>query len=111
MTAFARLRAVPLGVSFGLVCGLGLFAATAILLVKAAVAPTELPVGTHLGLLSHYFPGYTVTWSGSLLGFIYGLGAGFLLGVISASLVNFNHLLYLRLLRRRLRRRAIHDGL
>ena len=111
VAAFARLRAVPLGVSLGLVCGLGLFAATAVLLVKAALASTGLPVGSHLRLLGEYFPGYTVTWPGSLVGFFYGLATGFLLGVASAALVNFNHLLYMRLLRRRLRRRAFHDGL
>jgi len=111
VAAFARLRAVPLGVSLGLVCGVGLFAATAVLLIKAALLPSELPVGPHLELLGHYFPGYTVTWPGSVVGFLYGLGSGLVLGITSAALVNFNHLLYMRLLRRRLRRSAIQDGL
>lgn len=111
VTAFARLRVIPLGVSIGLVWGLGLFVATAFLLVQGALVPGDEPIGTHLNLLGHYFPGYTVTWSGSLLGFLYGMCLGFLLGVVTAAFLNFNHLLYLKVLRRRLRRRAINDGL
>ena len=33
-------------------------------------------VGAHLGLLGQYFPGYSVTWSGCILGFFYGFSRG-----------------------------------
>ena len=57
----ARLRASVMAVVFGLVGGLGLFLATAWLLIQGGPG-----VGYHLSLLDNYFPGYTVTWPGCL---------------------------------------------
>ena len=109
--AFARLRPVPLGISLGLMGGVLVFGATAILLVKALLGWTEGPVGPHLALLRHYFPGYSITWIGAFVGLCYGIASGFALGSISAVLVNSSHFVHMRLLVRKLRGRAIQDAL
>jgi len=81
---FARLHAVALGISFGILSGFGIMAATMVLLFKGGNN-----VGRNLVLLAHYFPGYSVTWTGSLVGAGYGLLVGFMLGWLLASLRNF----------------------
>ena len=45
-------------------------------------------VGQNLGLLRAYYPGYTVTWFGSLVGFFYGALTGAVLGWCVAWLYN-----------------------
>jgi hypothetical protein len=45
-------------------------------------------VGRHLSLLRAYYPGYTVTWSGSVVGFAYGALTGAVLGWCVAWLYN-----------------------
>ena len=82
--AIARLRAVVVAVVTGMVAGFGLFAATAWLVIKGG--PT---VGPTLGLLRAYYPGYSVTWIGSLVGFGYGALTGAALGWCVATLYNF----------------------
>jgi hypothetical protein len=82
-TAIVRLRARVMALVFGWVGGCGLFVATAWLLVRDG--PN---VGQHLSLLRNYFPGYSVTWPGALLGFCYGAGVGALLGWTIASIYN-----------------------
>jgi len=81
--AIVRLRASVMAVVFGWVGGCGLFAATAWLLVRGG--PN---VGQHLSLLRSYFPGYSVTWPGALLGFLYGALVGALLGWTIAWVYN-----------------------
>ena len=81
--AIVRLRARVMAVVFGSVGGCGLFAATAWLLVRGGPH-----VGQHLSLLSNYFPGYSVTWPGTLLGVFYGGLVGALLGWTIASIYN-----------------------
>lgn len=71
------------GVAFGLVLGLGLFAATNVLVVKGG--PT---VGPHLGLLRLYFPGYSVSFVGSLVGFVYAFVVGYGIGWAIARIYN-----------------------
>ena len=79
--AVARLRAGIMAIVFGMVCGTGLWLATAWLLIRGGAN-----VGQHLGLLRNYFPGYSVTWPGSFVGFFYaaliGAAAGWSLGWI-----------------------------
>ncbi|MFP8881990.1 MAG: hypothetical protein VCE43_22220 [Myxococcota bacterium] len=81
--AIARLRASVLAVVFGLTGGTGLFVATVWLLIRGGEN-----VGQHLSLISNYFPGYTVTWSGSLIGFAYGTISGAIIGWSVASIYN-----------------------
>jgi hypothetical protein len=81
--AIVRLRARVMAVVFGWVGGCGLFVATAWLLLRGG--PN---VGQHLSLLRNYFPGYSVTWPGALLGFLYGAAAGAALGWTIAVVYN-----------------------
>ena len=37
-------------------------------------------MGLHLGLLSNFFPGYSVTWAGAFIGFFYGALSGAVIG-------------------------------
>ena len=73
--AVARIKAGILGLVFGLIFGVGLFAMTAILLIENG--PNT---GYHLSLLGHYFIGYTVTWKGAFIGFLWAFALGSLIG-------------------------------
>jgi hypothetical protein len=75
LLAFAPLHRLGMGVAGGVVFGGGLFLATVALLLRGG-----FPIGPTLGLLGHFFPGYTVTWPGSLIGLAWGFFVGFLLG-------------------------------
>jgi hypothetical protein len=81
--AVARLRAGIVAVVFGMVCGVGLFVATAWLLLRGGVN-----VGATLNLLGHYFPGYSVTWGGAFVGLFYGLLFGVVVGYGTAIIYN-----------------------
>ena len=65
--AIARMRASVMALVFGLTGGTGLMLATVWLLIRGG--PN---IGQHLSLLSVYFPGYSVTWPGAAVGFVYG---------------------------------------
>jgi hypothetical protein len=88
--AIARIQTGVLTIVFAALGGLGLFLMTAWLLVKDG--PN---VGAHLQLLGNYFPGYSVTWLGSLVGLTYGalVGgvAGWSIGTIYNKVVSFRH--------------------
>lgn len=71
------------GIAIGMVLGLGLFVATNILVVRAGES-----VGQHLSLLSVYFPGYSVTVVGSLVGFVYAFVVGYGIGRTVAAVYN-----------------------
>ena len=79
----ARLRAAIVAIVSGMVCGTALLAATLWLVIKGG--PN---IGQHLGLLRAYYPGYSVTWTGSLVGFAYGALTGAVLGWCVAWLYN-----------------------
>ena len=81
--AVARMRAGIMAIVFGLVGGIVLFLATAWLLVRGGE-----DVGRTLGLLHHYFPGYSVTWPGTLVGFVYGALVGAIAGWVMAWIYN-----------------------
>jgi hypothetical protein len=81
--AVARLRAAVMAVTFGLTGGVGLFLATAWLLLRGGEN-----VGQHLGLLSNYLPGYAVTWAGAFLGLAYGVLLGAVIGASIAWIYN-----------------------
>ena len=93
MAGFARLDVVALAVAMGVVCAIGLFLLTAILLVKGA--PPGIEIGIHLGLLGIYLPGYEVSWGGSVIGAIYASILGALVGFIWGLLWNLTHYLYI----------------
>ena len=79
----ARLRSSIMAATFGLVGGTGVFVATAWLLIQGGD-----PVGPHLALLANYFPGYTVTWIGALIGLVYGALVGAVAGWLLAWVYN-----------------------
>lgn len=81
--AIARLRASVMALVFGMVGGTGILVATLWLVIRGGD-----PVGPHLGLLSNYFPGYSVTLTGSLVGFCYGALVGALVGWSVAWIYN-----------------------
>ncbi len=88
--AFPKLDPLALGMSLGTVLGVGLMLATWLLLLRGGDAS-----GKTLTLLSQFYPGYTVTAVGGLLGLIYGLLTGFLMGWGYAFLRNAATALYL----------------
>jgi hypothetical protein len=79
----ARLRAGIVAIVTGMIGGVALSAATLWLVIKGG--PN---VGQHLGLLRAYYPGYSVTWTGALVGFVYGALTGAILGWCVAWLYN-----------------------
>ncbi|MAM27576.1 MAG: hypothetical protein CMC13_00990 [Flavobacteriaceae bacterium] len=85
--AIARLRASVMAVTFGIVGGLVLFLATAWLLIIGPTGDSE-HVGPTLGLLANFFPGYSVTWSGSVVGLFYGALSGAVAGFVLAFIYN-----------------------
>lgn len=77
------LNAQAWGISFGLLAGISLFVATNVLVLKGGD-----DVGRHLALLSAFFPGYRVTFAGSLIGFVYAFVCGWALGRIIGGVYN-----------------------
>ena len=78
LRAVRRLNSRAWGIAGGLVLGLGLFVATNVLVLQGA--PPGQPVGPTLGLLRYFLPGYSVSFGGSLLGFVYTFVIGYSLG-------------------------------
>jgi hypothetical protein len=93
--AFAKLDPVALGTAIGAVAGLGLFLATALLLLKGGDE-----VGPNLALLRHYFIGFSPTWAGALIGAAESAILGFALGSLTAGLRNWGLAAYAVLLKR-----------
>ena len=81
--AIARLRASVMAVVFGMLSGVGLWVATAWLLIRGGPM-----VGKNLSLLANYFPGYTVTWPGAFVGLFYGALLGAAVGWSVAWIYN-----------------------
>jgi hypothetical protein len=81
--AFERVSARAWGLALAVLAGVGLFLATAMLLVQGGADP-----GPHLGLLGEYFPGYTVSWPGAFIGFAYGWVVGYATGFFVGTLYN-----------------------
>jgi hypothetical protein len=79
----AHLDGAILALVFGLIAGVGLFAMTAILIVEAGP-----DTGAHLKLLSNFFPGYSVTWRGAFIGFLWAFASGAAVGWLIGYLYN-----------------------
>jgi len=79
----ARIHANILALIFAAICGVGLFIMTVWLLIKGGEY-----VGPHLELLGQYFIGYSVTWTGSLIGLFYGAIFGGICGWLIGMIYN-----------------------
>jgi hypothetical protein len=75
-----KLRVRAFGLAVGVVCGLGIFAATLIDAARGA--------GRTLGLLNAFIWGYEITFVGAILGFIWAFVYGFIGGALIAWLYN-----------------------
>jgi hypothetical protein len=71
------------GIAFGLIAGLALFVATNVLVLRGGAV-----IGPRLGLLALYFPGYRVTFLGSIIGFVYMFVGGYAVGRGIATIYN-----------------------
>ena len=71
------------GIAFGLLFGSALLLATDFLVFKGGENP-----GSHLALLSVYLPGYSVTFIGSLIGFVYAFVIGYGFGRTIVTIYN-----------------------
>jgi protoporphyrinogen oxidase len=101
---FMRIDRVALGLSIGVLCGFGLFLTTLFLVLASGPV-----VGPTLGLLGQYFPGYSVTGLGSIVGASYGFVSGFVAGWLFAALRNVIMFVYLVAAYRRWQLRRILD--
>jgi hypothetical protein len=102
--AFPKLDRLSFGLSLGVASGLILFFTTLILVLKGGVV-----VGPNLQLLNQYFPGYSVTVLGSLLGLAYGFGTGFVGGWGFAFLRNTAVFFYMAMVHRRAERQLLRE--
>ena len=81
--AVLKLNANILGIVLGIITGLAIFIATNFLILKGGPV-----IGPHLALLRAFFPYYSVTFLGSIIGFFWGLISGYIVGFVIASIYN-----------------------
>jgi len=91
---FAPVDKRAFGAAIGTVTGLGIFAVTAIDLVRG------IP-WRGLGLVAQYFVGYDLTWEGALIGLLWGFAVGFCAGWFVAFTRNLALAISLFILRTR----------
>jgi hypothetical protein len=82
-----RAFGTAIGVAFGLV------------IAAVTIATLLSPQPIHLGLLSHYFAGFTVSWAGVIVGALWGFCVGFVAGWLMAFTRNLSLAVSLFLLR------------
>src|SRR4026207_1153043 len=84
-TTLLKLNARAWGIAVGLLFGSVLFLGTIVLVMRGG-----RNVGPHLGMLSVFLPGYSVTFVGAFIGFGYlfviGYAVGRLLGLVYNAL-------------------------
>ena len=102
--SLAKLDAIALGIAVGCQFGLVILLATNFLIYKGGDE-----IGPNLALLSHYFIGYEVTTSGSVVGCIYGFILGFVTGSMIAFLRNVIVTVYMNLIKFKSRVSAFND--
>ena len=82
-----RLNAKVIGLVLGLIFGLAIFIATNWIVIKGGHIDQygNYVIGPHLQLLGQFFIGYSVTFIGSIVGFVYG----FAIGTFSGALIGW----------------------
>jgi hypothetical protein len=76
-----RFNARVLGVSLALLASAGLFVATLVLVARGGDY-----VGTMLGQLRYFFPGYSVTFGGAVIGALWAALVGYAVGAVFARI-------------------------
>lgn len=104
--SLAKVDSLALGVAFGTVFAAGIFLVTNLLILKGGEN-----IGPNLALLGQFFPGYNVTFGGSLIGLLYGFGSGFALGWLIAVIRNIIIRIYLQIINLRQKMAAVNDFL
>lgn len=104
--AFARLDPIALSLAVGVVTGLALALATAVLLLQGGER-----VGLHLSRVGMFLPGYDVSWTGVLVGFAEGGLLGCAAGLAVALLWNGYHRMFVALVVARERNRDVRREL
>jgi hypothetical protein len=99
MWALAKLDVIAFAIASAVVCGVVLLALTLLLVLKGA--PPGVPIGPHLSQLAAFFPGYSVTAPGALIGGAYASAVGAVLGLLLSALWNAAHALFLAVVRMR----------
>jgi hypothetical protein len=79
---FAPLHKRAFGTAVGLVIGSAILLVTVYSLVRSGAPP-------FVYLLANYFPGYSISWAGALIGFAWGVFAFFVAGWFTAFVRNF----------------------
>jgi len=97
--AFARLDRPAFALASGLTFAAVIVVLTVTIVLKGA--PPGMVVGPNLAHLAFYFPGYTVTYAGALVGAAYAGAAGAAWGFVLATLWNAAHALVLAVIRMR----------
>lgn len=104
--SLAKIDSLALGVALGTVFAVGIFLVTNLLILKGGEK-----IGPNLALLGQFFPGYNVTFGGSLLGLLYGFVSGFALGWLIAVIRNIIIKIYLQIINVRQKMAAVNDFL
>jgi protoporphyrinogen oxidase len=104
--AFPKLDRRAFGLLLGVTVGALLFLATLILVLKGGDV-----VGPNLGLLNQFFPGYSVTTLGSVVGLAYGFIVAFIGGWLFAFLRNAVVFFYMAAAHRRAERKLLRQFL
>jgi hypothetical protein len=102
---FAPIDKRALGVAVGTVAGFGIAFVTAVHLIVQPAPEFDL------ALLRQYFPGYTVSWFGAWVGFVWAFTVGFFAGWLVAFTRNFVIASWLFLTRSRAELTAARDFL
>ncbi|MCI0466404.1 MAG: hypothetical protein L0Y57_05280 [Beijerinckiaceae bacterium] len=91
MTMFGRAHVWAATIAGGVVAACAMFLATSILLIKGAPPGTE--IGPNLAALRLFWPGFSVTWTGGVIGAFYAGAIGAALGFTVALFWNFAHII------------------
>ena len=95
--AFAKLDVAAFVIASAAIAAAFLGVLTLGLVIKGA--PPGMPVGPHLAQLAVFFPGYSVTYGGAIVGAAYASLFGGALGFVLAAVWNFAHSLVLAVIR------------
>jgi hypothetical protein len=103
-TVFGRLDPLAMGTAIGVVAGIVLFIASALLLLEGGPV-----VGPTLSLLKNYLIGFEVSWPGALLGMVEAGLIGFAVGYLGARFGNLGIAAYAHSIQRRAEADANRD--